>query len=157
MSACSWVRLTATLSTPGRLPSAFSIVPVHNEQCSPPMWARIRRRPGSLDGSSLQKCGAASTAVAALIIFGPFSFLWLTLRLVAESKVKGKNGCANTFLRPPHSFGIRLVTSCSNSGHAAVDAQRGTFRHVAQALVGTVVARLRALHAVIDTGFKAGP
>src|SRR6266540_1988315 len=68
ISACSCVKLTATLSTPGRLLSAFSIVPVHNEQCSPPIRARIRRRPGSLEGSSLQKRGADSTVVAVLIM-----------------------------------------------------------------------------------------
>src|SRR5713101_4473819 len=68
MSACSWVRLTATFATPGSRLSAFSIVPVHNEQCNPPMRARIRRRPGSLDGSSLQKRGAVSTVATAFII-----------------------------------------------------------------------------------------
>ena len=67
ISACSWVKLTATLSTPGRLPSAFSIVPVHNEQCSPPIWARIRRRPGILEGSSLQEWGAVSMVAATFI------------------------------------------------------------------------------------------
>ena len=77
INACSWVRLTATLSTPGRLPSAFSIVPVHSEQCSPPMRARMRRRPGKLDGSSLQKRGVDSTVVARFMtvphcVFGVF-------------------------------------------------------------------------------------
>src|SRR6266849_6456208 len=72
ISACSCVKLTATLSTPGRLPSAFSIVPVHNEQCSPPIRARIRRRPGTFEGSSLQKCGVDSTVVAVLMMTTPF-------------------------------------------------------------------------------------
>src|SRR5579884_4143638 len=63
-SACSWVRLTATLSTPGRRPKAFSIVPVHSEQCSPPMRARIFLRPGRLDGSSLHSRSARSGAAA---------------------------------------------------------------------------------------------
>src|SRR5439155_1855141 len=67
ISACSCVKLTATLSTPGRLPSAFSIVPVHNEQCSPPIRARIRRRPASLEGSSLQKRSADSTVIAVAV------------------------------------------------------------------------------------------
>src|SRR6266849_4877468 len=67
ISACSCVKLTATLSTPGRRPSACSIVPVHNEQCSPPIRARMRRRPGRLEGSSLQRRGADSTVVAVLI------------------------------------------------------------------------------------------
>ncbi len=62
-SACSCVRLTATLSTPGTRPSAFSIVPGHNEQCSPPMRARILFRPGLGAGSSIQgwKCGVCSS------------------------------------------------------------------------------------------------
>src|SRR5712691_3496712 len=52
-SACSCVRLTATLSTPGSRPSAFSIVPVHREQWRPPIRARIFRRSGLAEGSSL--------------------------------------------------------------------------------------------------------
>src|SRR5579875_1704 len=78
ISACSWVKLTATLSTPGRLPSAFSIVPVHNEQCSPPIRARIRRRPGSLEGSSLQKRGADSMLAAVLTRIPPYQWQGLS-------------------------------------------------------------------------------
>src|SRR5713101_1876916 len=53
-SACSCVRLTATLSTPGMRPRAFSMVPVHSEQCRPPILARIVFRSGRLVGSSVQ-------------------------------------------------------------------------------------------------------
>src|SRR5216683_3146365 len=53
-SACSCVRLTATLSTPGMRPRAFSMVPVHSEQCRPPILARIFFRSGRLVGSSVQ-------------------------------------------------------------------------------------------------------
>src|SRR3546814_9137947 len=67
MSACSWVRLTATLSTPFCRPGAFSIVPVHSEQCSPPRRARIRDRPGRAEGSSLQSSGALSAVVVAVM------------------------------------------------------------------------------------------
>src|SRR5258708_22104399 len=90
ISACSWVKLTATLSTPGRLPSAFSIVPVHNEQCSPPMCARIRRRPGSFEGSSLQKPRAVSTVVAVLIILA--LFLFALAHATPCSQVQGQGG-----------------------------------------------------------------
>ncbi len=53
-SACSWVRLTATLSTPGLRLSAFSMVLVQSEQWSPPMRARMRARSGRFAGSSVQ-------------------------------------------------------------------------------------------------------
>lgn len=46
---------------------AFSIVPVHKEQCSPPMRALIRRSPGFSDGSSLQKRSADSAVIVVLI------------------------------------------------------------------------------------------
>ena len=52
--ACSWVRLTATLETPGLRPRAFSSVPVHSEQCRPPMRARNRARPSAPTVSSSQ-------------------------------------------------------------------------------------------------------
>src|SRR3989442_15325655 len=53
-SACSCVRLTATLWTPGNRPSAFSIVPVQSEQCSPLILARNRDRPPGARPSSTQ-------------------------------------------------------------------------------------------------------
>src|SRR6266568_4698420 len=66
-SACSCVRLTATLSTPGIRPSAFSIVPVQSEQWRPPIRARIFRRSGLADGSSLQGSNGEIVAVEAVI------------------------------------------------------------------------------------------
>src|SRR6266852_5140755 len=45
--ACSCVRLTATFSTPGSRPRAFSRVPVQSEQCNPPILARKRACLGS--------------------------------------------------------------------------------------------------------------
>src|SRR3546814_2855093 len=70
-SACSWVRLTATVSTPFWRPSAFSMVPVQREQCSPPMRARMRARPGrseeiGRDTSELQSLMRISYAVFCL-------------------------------------------------------------------------------------------
>src|SRR6266545_3100981 len=65
--ACSWVRLTATLSTPGIRPSAFSMVPVQSEQCRPPIRARIFRRSGLAEGSSLQRLNVEAVAVEAVI------------------------------------------------------------------------------------------
>src|SRR5215472_15380110 len=66
-NACSCVRLTATLSTPGNRPSAFSIVPVQREQWRPPMRARIFRRFALADGSSLHSSNAEA-AVAEPVI-----------------------------------------------------------------------------------------
>src|SRR5262249_17052354 len=68
-SACSCVRLTATLSTPGNRPSAFSIVPVQREQWSPPIRARIFRRLALADGSSLHGLKLEAVCVAILIAF----------------------------------------------------------------------------------------
>src|SRR5262249_33902864 len=68
-SACSSVRLPATLSTPRNRPSAFSIVPVQREQWSPPMRARIFRRLVLAEGSSFQGLKLESVWVAILIAF----------------------------------------------------------------------------------------
>src|SRR5215467_4227712 len=68
-SACSCVRLTATLSTPGNRPSAFSIVPVQSEQWRPPMRARIFRRFALADGSSLHGVKPEAVCVATFIAF----------------------------------------------------------------------------------------
>src|SRR5216684_3507766 len=66
-SACSCVRLTATLSTPGNRPSAFSMVPVQSEQWRPPIRARTFRRSGLADGSSLQGVNVEADLVTILI------------------------------------------------------------------------------------------
>src|SRR5579884_2315084 len=104
-SACSWVRLTATRSTPGRRPSAFSIVPVHSEQWSPPIRARICFRPGRLEGSSLHRrssvaddalmtrsLGAAAFVLAAS---SPYAFQRLERQAVARGSP------------PEHSPGVK--------------------------------------------------
>src|SRR5262249_1899219 len=64
---CSCVRLTATLSTPGSRPRAFSMVPVQSEQCSPPIRARIFRRFGLVDGSSLHGSNVESPVIEIVI------------------------------------------------------------------------------------------
>src|SRR6266542_1919571 len=74
-SACSCVRLTATLSTPGNRPSAFSIVPVHREQWRPPIRARTFRRLGLADGSSLHRLDVKVVAADILIDFSTLSWL----------------------------------------------------------------------------------
>src|SRR5713101_7218769 len=66
-NACSCVRLTATLSTPGNRPSAFSMVPVQREQWRPPIRARTFRRSGLPDGSSLHGVNAEAVSVTILI------------------------------------------------------------------------------------------
>src|SRR6516164_9851592 len=79
-SACSCVRLTATLSTPGNRPSAFSMVPVPREQRRPPMRARIFRRFALVDGSSLHglKLEVVCTAIFIAFLHDPFALV-LTL------------------------------------------------------------------------------
>src|SRR5712691_12701531 len=71
-SACSCVRLTATLWTPGSRPTAFSIVPVHSEQCSPLILARNRERPPAARPSSTQYgVDAVGSIVATLLMTLP--------------------------------------------------------------------------------------
>src|SRR3989442_6446307 len=71
-SARSCARLTATLWTPGRRPSAFSIVPVQSEQCSPLILARNRERPLGVRPSSTQYgVDALGSIVATLLMTLP--------------------------------------------------------------------------------------
>src|SRR2546422_9617136 len=71
-SACSCVRLTATLWTPGSRPTAFSIVPVQSEQCSPLILARNRERPpGARPSSTQYGADAVGSIVATLLMTLP--------------------------------------------------------------------------------------
>src|SRR5260221_14313774 len=82
-SACSCVRLTATLSTPGSRPSAFSMVPVQSEQWRPPIRARILRRSGRVEGSSLQ--GWKAEMVAAELVIGFSHLVAFTQRFASHN------------------------------------------------------------------------
>src|SRR6266849_3872287 len=70
-SACSCVRLTATFSTPGSRPRAFSSVPVQSEQCSPPILARKRACLGS--NSSAQYGVEDDGSVVGNVVFSNLS------------------------------------------------------------------------------------
>src|SRR5258708_11242696 len=70
-SACSWVRLTATFSTPSSRQRAFSRVPVQSEQCSPPILARKRVCLGS--NSSAQYGVEEEGSVVGNVVFSNVS------------------------------------------------------------------------------------
>src|SRR6516164_11506935 len=113
-SACSWVRLTATLSTPGIRPRAFSIVPVQREQCNPPMRARIFLRFGLTEGSSVHGVKVEAVADAMFIVFPRIvlrsqhgvraASAWV---IVAADHAKA--GLLNQIDQPTFLTGLRIV------------------------------------------------